>query len=179
MNKKKLIIINGTMGVGKTTVSRSLYKNLARSFWLDGDSCWHMNPFIVNEENKNMVIENICFILNNFIKNSLADYIIFNWVIQTDEIMNFVLDNLNLKNTEVYKITLMCSEEYLVQRIIKDIGDGIRSSESIKRSLDNLKLYNRMDTIKVNTDNKSIDSVVQEIIEIVGSSRILNGSIRE
>ena len=64
---KKLIIINGTMGVGKTTVSERLYKSLENSFWLDGDSCWYMNPFVVNEENKKMVIENISFILNNFI----------------------------------------------------------------------------------------------------------------
>jgi len=47
--KKKLIIINGTMGVGKSTISKALYKNLENSVWLDGDWCWMMNPFIVNE----------------------------------------------------------------------------------------------------------------------------------
>lgn len=167
MSNKKLIIINGTMGVGKTSVSRCLYKSLENSFWLDGDSCWYMNPFVVNEENKNMVIENISFILNNFIKNSMSEYVVFNWVIQTDDIMKCVLDNLNLQNTEVFKITLMCSEDYLIRRIAKDIADGIRDSDCIKRSLDNLKLYERMDTIKIDTDNKSVDSIVKEIIEIV------------
>lgn len=165
--KKKLIIINGTMGVGKTTVSRFLYKSLENSFWLDGDSCWYMNPFVVSEENKTMVIENICFILNNFIKNSMSEYIIFNWVIQTDEIMNLVLGNLNLENTHVYKITLMCSEDSLVERIAKDIAEGIRDAESIESSLKNLKLYKNMDSLKIYTDNKTIDKIVGEILKII------------
>ena len=74
---KKLIIINGTMGVGKTTIIKMLYKELENSFWLDGDNCWMMNPFIVNEENKKMVVDNITYILNSFIKNSNSQYIIF------------------------------------------------------------------------------------------------------
>ena len=69
---KKLIIINGTMGVGKTTISKMLYKELENSFWLDGDNCWMMNPFIVNEENKKMVVDNITYILKSQIKSSLS-----------------------------------------------------------------------------------------------------------
>ena len=38
--KKKLIIVNGVMGVGKTSVCRMLYKELDNSFWLDGDNYW-------------------------------------------------------------------------------------------------------------------------------------------
>ncbi len=68
--KKKLIIINGVMGVGKTTICKVLYKKLNNSFWLDGDNCWMMNPFVVNEENKAMVLDNIVHVLNNFLKNS-------------------------------------------------------------------------------------------------------------
>ena len=69
---KKFIVINGVMGVGKTTVSKKLYKELENSFWLDGDNCWTMNPFIVNEENKDMVLNNISFILNNFLSKKIT-----------------------------------------------------------------------------------------------------------
>ena len=164
---KKLIIINGTMGVGKTTISRSLKEFLKNSFWLDGDSCWDMNPFVVNDENKKMVIENITFVLNNFIKNTMSDYIIFNWVIQTDDIMKQILDNLKLEGVEVYKITLMCSKEQLETRIAKDITCGLRDVESLERSIKNLGLYDRMDTIKINTDHKAVEMIVKEIIEII------------
>lgn len=164
---KKLIIINGTMGVGKTTISRSLKKILENSFWLDGDNCWDMNPFIANDENKKMVIENITFVLNNFIKNTMSDYIIFNWVIQTDDIMKLILDRLKLQEVQVYGITLMCSKEQLEERIAKDITCGLRDVESLERSIKNLELYDRMDTIKINTDYKAIEMIVKEIIEII------------
>jgi len=56
---KKLIIINGTMGVGKTTTCNLLYKHFDKSIWLDGDWCWMMNPWDFNEENRKMVKKNI------------------------------------------------------------------------------------------------------------------------
>ena len=45
---KKLYIIGGTMGVGKTTVCNILKKRLDMCVMLDGDWCWDINPFIVN-----------------------------------------------------------------------------------------------------------------------------------
>ena len=90
----KLVIINGTMGVGKTAVCRELNKNLHNSVWLDGDWCWMMNPFIVNDENKKMVINNITYLLRSFLTNSSLEYIIFNWVIHVEGIFNDILQPL-------------------------------------------------------------------------------------
>ncbi len=74
---KKLIIVNGAMGVGKTTTCKELNKSLQNSVLLDGDWCWMMNPFVVNEENKKMVIDNITYLLRGFIRNSTIEYVIF------------------------------------------------------------------------------------------------------
>lgn len=164
---KKLVIINGVMGVGKTTISKMLYKSLEGSFWLDGDNCWMMNPFTVNQENKDMVLDNISYTLNNFIKNSSSKYIIFNWVIHTDEIMEDVLDRLNLENVDVYKITLMCSKKELIDRIQRDINIGLRDVGNINRSLERFDLYNKMNTIKVDTTNKNKIEIVEEIKNII------------
>ncbi|MFR4766919.1 MAG: AAA family ATPase, partial [Paraclostridium sordellii] len=161
--RKKLIIINGVMGVGKTSVSKALYKQLDNSFWLDGDNCWMMNPFEVTSENKYMVIDNITYLINNFIKNSKSKYIILNWVIHTDEIMDSILYKINMDKIDLYKITLICDEDTLVKRIKKDIKSGIRDEDNIKRSLDKLKLYKNMNTLKIDTANKSIDEIVENI----------------
>ena len=63
---KNLIIINGTMGVGKTTVSRILQEKLPNCVFLDGDWCWDMKPFLINDETKKMVVTNIRFLLNKY-----------------------------------------------------------------------------------------------------------------
>lgn len=68
---KTLYLIGGTMGVGKTTISKQLKQELNQSVFLDGDWCWDMHPLIVNEETKAMVLDNICHLLNNFIHLSL------------------------------------------------------------------------------------------------------------
>lgn len=165
--EKKLIIINGIMGVGKSTVSRCLYKKLSDCFFLEGDDCWRMNPFTVNEENKKMVINNITYMLNAFIQNNNSKYIVFNWVIQTDDIMELILSRLNLKNVKVYKITLMCSKEELEKRIAKDIAKGLRDRGCMERSMSQYHLYDNMNTIKINADNNRVNDIVNMILDII------------
>ena len=68
---KKVIFISGTMGSGKSTVSRLCSEQLTRSVWLDGDWCWMMHPFQVNDQTKAMVLNNITYLLNQFLALSL------------------------------------------------------------------------------------------------------------
>lgn len=58
------------MGVGKTATCQILKQKLNNSVFLDGDWCWDMHPFQVTEETKQMVLENIGFLLNSFIRCS-------------------------------------------------------------------------------------------------------------
>lgn len=77
---KKVIFISGTMGSGKSTVSRLCSEQLTRSVWLDGDWCWMMHPFQVNDQTKAMVLNNITYLLNQFLAQPDFDYILFSWV---------------------------------------------------------------------------------------------------
>ena len=74
---KDLYIIGGTMGAGKTATSRALKARLVACVFLDGDWCWDMHPFQVTEETKRMVMDNICYLLNNFIGCSAYQNIVF------------------------------------------------------------------------------------------------------
>jgi len=165
--KKKLIIINGTMGVGKTATCRELNKSLENSVWLDGDWCWMMNPFVVNDENKNMVVNNITHLLRNFLTNSSLQYIIFNWVIHIEDIFNGILEPLCDFDFEIIKITLTCSEEALKNRILNDVKLNLRDESSISRSVERLELYKGMHTEKIDTTNLSIVEAVDKIMEFV------------
>ena len=47
--KKKLIILIGVSGVGKSTVSNILYEDLEGCFYLEGDKCGIMNKYLRRE----------------------------------------------------------------------------------------------------------------------------------
>ncbi|MBU3127864.1 AAA family ATPase [Clostridium tagluense] len=169
---KKLIIINGTMGVGKSTVCNILLGTLKPSVYLDGDWCWNMNPFVVSEENKKMVINNITHLLKAYLDNSGYEYIIFCWVIHEEYIFRQLLESVKGCDFELYKISLVCSEIALKSRLEIDVQNGIRKADVIDRSLQRLDLYNNMDTIKIDVSDIDPKQTAIEIIKLIGKGEI-------
>lgn len=163
---KEIYFIGGTMGIGKTTIAKALNKKLDHSVFLDGDWCWYANPFVVNDQTKKMVIDNITYLLNNFIKSDAYDYIIFCWVLDKQEIIDKILSNIDLKSYKVINISLTSDENSIVERLNKDIALGIRNEDVIKRSIEKIKLYDELKTVKIDTKNKEVSTVVNEILSI-------------
>ncbi len=126
---KKLIIVNGTMGVGKTATCNQLLAMLHPGVFLDGDWCWNMQPFIANDETKRMVLKNICFLLNNFLACSEYEYVIFCWVMHREKIMAEVLNSLSLERVELHKFTLSITETELTKRLLVDIKNKKRNPD--------------------------------------------------
>lgn len=118
---KTIYLIGGTMGVGKTTVCQQLKQDLFNSVFLDGDWCWDANPFQVNEETKAMVIDNICYLLNNFLHCSAYENVIFCWVMHQQSIIDSIIEKLDLKNCDVKCISLIADEINLRDRLKADI----------------------------------------------------------
>ncbi|MDE7274978.1 MAG: hypothetical protein K2N95_18365 [Lachnospiraceae bacterium] len=44
----RVIIINGPMGVGKTTVGKYIAANYSGTAFIDGDWCFDLHPFVGN-----------------------------------------------------------------------------------------------------------------------------------
>jgi len=156
------------MGVGKTATSRELQRLLPKCSFLDGDWCWDMNPFIVTDETKKMVEENIRYILNNFLKCSEYENIIFCWVMHEEHIIESIVSGINLQNAILYKISLICSEQSLVERLLKDVDNGIRTIDVIARSVSRLNNYELLDTIKIDVSNIDAIQASQQIINYIG-----------
>ena len=91
---KKLYMIGGTMGVGKTTTCMLLRDMLPNCAFLDGDWCWSMHPFQVTEETKRMVVENIAYLLNSFLRCSAFENVVFCWVMHEQSIIDDILSRL-------------------------------------------------------------------------------------
>jgi broad-specificity NMP kinase len=160
---KQLYIIGGTMGVGKTTICQKLKKELPNCVFLDGDWCWDANPFLVNEETKKMVMQNICFMLNQFIHCSSYENVVFCWVMHEQNIIDTILASIDQTNCDTKVISLVCNQAALRERLEKDIQLGIRTSDVVERSIERLPLYEKLKTQKVYTDGKSVSQIVSEI----------------
>lgn len=163
---KKIYFIGGPMGVGKTTACKILKNKLSNCVFLDGDWCWDMNPFQVNEETKKMVIDNICYLLNNFLKCSSFDNIIFCWVMHQQSILDELLENIDLTHYKLINISLICDEKNLTERLKKDIAFGIRNSNIIENSISRIELYKKLNTILINTSDFTPEEVSNKILEI-------------
>ena len=163
---KKIYIIGGTIGVGKTTVSKELKNRFHKSVFLDGDWCWDMNPFDVNDETKVMVMDNICYVLNNFIHCSVYENIIFCWVLHEQGIIDSILSKLDIQNLIIINISLLCKEKALRERIQKDIDNQLRSNDVLERSIERIHLYDKLNTIKIDVSEKTVTDTVNEIMQI-------------
>ena len=160
---KTLYLIGGTMGAGKTAVCQRLKKDLPNSVFLDGDWCWDANPFHVTEETKTMVIDNICYLLNNFIHCSSYKKILFAWVMHQRSVIDSILARLDTENCTVKCISLIADESSLRVRLSEDISKGIRTADVNARSLARLPMSQILETIKIDTSGKTISQIADEI----------------
>lgn len=151
MQTKRCILISGTMGVGKTSVCRELMKLLPQSVFLDGDWCWYSDPFTVTDATKQVVLENIGFMLQNFLRCPDYRNIIFCWVMDHQEILDEVIGRIRpaLGDARLCSVSLVASPEALATRLQKDIDSGLRSPDILPRSLARLPLYEKLNTCKL------------------------------
>lgn len=154
------------MGVGKTTVCQALKSKLRNCVFLDGDWCWDANPFQVTPETKEMVMGNICFLLNSFIHCSAYDGIIFGWVMHEQSIIDTIVERLDADDYIIFKISLTANEANLKARLQKDILTGKRQPDILERSITRIPLYQRLNTIKIDTNNKSAADIANEIMAL-------------
>lgn len=161
---KNIYLIGGTMGVGKSTTCQILKKKLPNCVFLDGDWCWDMHPFQVTPETKKMVMENICFLLNQFIRCSAYENIIFCWVMHEQAIIDEILSGLETTDCLVHTISLICDEDEVRKRLQKDVDAGIRSADVVPRSIERIGLYEKLDTEKIDITNITPEQAAEKII---------------
>lgn len=161
---KTLYMIGGTMGIGKSTVCHILNQKLAHSVFLDGDWCWDADPFVVTDETKAMVMDNITHLLNNFIHCSAYENILFCWVMHEQSIIDALLSQLDTTSCRVINVSLVCQEEKLISQLKQDVACGRRQPDVIERSSQRLALYAGLNTIKVDTTNLDPEAVAEKLM---------------
>ncbi|MBN1684210.1 MAG: GNAT family N-acetyltransferase [Gammaproteobacteria bacterium] len=164
---KKLVMIGGPMGVGKTSICKKLYQMVNRSVWLDGDWCWMMHPWKFSKRNKEMVLDHITYLLNNYLKNPYFKVVIFDWILHQENIYQDILSKLSESRFDLCKFSLVAEREVLRNRLLHDERDEQVAEDSIAR----LKCYDTLEAIKINTSKLT---PTQTAIRIKDLSQIEN-----
>ena len=162
---KRVYLVGGTMGVGKTTACRRLKDMLSDSVLLDGDWCWDMHPFRVTDETKAMVMDNICHLLNSFLRCSTLQNVVFCWVMHRQEIIDEILSRLE-GEFEPVCVSLICTPEALKRRLEKDVCAGLRDTGVIDRSMERLPLYDALNTVHLEVSELAPEEVARRIAEL-------------
>lgn len=162
MSRQKLIIIAGSPCVGKTTVTQELFASYENSAYFDGDWAWCVNPFSVDDPRLRNGDKTMSFALSTYL-NANFDYVFFSSVVVVDKtIREAILKDITANDYSVTGITLTCSEETLRERH-KKRGDQNECSFFW------LHLKSYEGDYVINTDNKSVQQIVDEMKVIIDS----------
>ena len=112
-----------------------------------------------------MVMENICFLLNNFIRCSSIENIIFCWVLHEQSIIDHILAHINTTGCELHLISLVCSEDMLRIRLLRDVEAGIRKEDIMSRAIERIPLFYALRTTKVDVSHITPEQAADFIIE--------------
>ncbi|HCD08032.1 MAG TPA: hypothetical protein DEQ50_07220 [Lactobacillus sp.] len=153
---KNLILIGGTERTDKVTVSKLLMQQLNNAVILDGDWCGQTNLPFTNNNSQKMVMDNIIFLLNSFIKNSELKNIIFYWKLDQQKIIDEILAGLDLKDVKVTPVSIIPS--------LQNFTNENKNDDEFQNSIANLLKYQLLSTIKYDNSAKSAATIASEII---------------
>lgn len=157
---KKLIIITGAPGVGKTTLCKELFKKIEGSAWLDSDWCWMINPWTAKTHvQKEYVEQTFTRILRGYLLNESTNTIIFSWVIKSKRQLEIILEPLADIDMKVYKIALICNVDAHKERMKLDN----RRAEQVNTCYD-MEPYYQLEAEVIDISELSVEQTLEKIL---------------
>ena len=161
----KVIILNGPMGVGKTTVGKYIADHYSGTAFIDGDWCLDLHPFVGNRETKAMAVDNILHMIGNYMKCSVCKMIVLVWLMDDPWVLQAITDGLAALQAEVKSVTLVCDRENLIRRWENDHNCEWRTDEWLKVSLASLPAFAAMGNT-MDTAGLSVDRIAGRVMEL-------------
>lgn len=78
--------------------------------------------------------------------------------------------SLDTNDCEIYACPLLCGEETIRTRLQGDIDKGLRTPDVLGRSLERIPFYDSLNTIKIDTDNKTVLEICNTIIPLTDTA---------
>ncbi|QUC67479.1 AAA family ATPase [Aristaeella hokkaidonensis] len=160
----KVIILNGPMGVGKTTVGKYIADHHPGTAFIDGDWCLDIHPFVGNQETKAMAVDNILHMIGNYQKCSVCNTVVLVWLMDEPWVIQKITQGLSAMQAEVKNVTLVCSRENLIRRWKDDHNCEWRTDEWLNVSLKSLPGFASMENI-IDTSDLSVEQVAELVMQ--------------
>ena len=158
----KVIIINGPMGVGKTTVGKYIADNMPGTAFIDGDWCLDIHPFVGNRETKSMAVDNILHMIKNYKNCSECKQIVLVWLMDNDWVCKAIEDGVSGLGLQLKSVTLICDKASLTARWKNDKTCEWRTDEWLKVSTASLEHFSSLNNV-IDTSGLSIEQIAQII----------------
>ena len=160
----KVIILNGPMGVGKTTVGKYIADHHPGTAFIDGDWCLDIHPFVGNQETKAMAVDNILHMISNYQKCSVCSMVVLVWLMDEPWVIQKITQGLSAMQAEVKNMTLVCSRESLIRRWKDDHNCEWRTDEWLNVSLKSLPGFASMDNT-IDTSGLPVEQVAELVMQ--------------
>lgn len=161
----KVIIINGTMGVGKTAVGKYIAGHHEGTAFIDGDWCLDLHPFVGSDETKAMAIDNILHMIGNYRKCSVCRQIVLVWLMDDAWVRERIAQGVDGMGLQRISVTLVCEKDELISRWKHDDQCEWRTDEWLEASLSLLPAFAAMENC-LDTTGRSIAEVAETVMEI-------------
>ena len=174
----KVIMINGPMGVGKTTVGKRIAEKHPGTAFIDGDWCMDIHPFVGNRETKAMAVDNIVHMIRNYRNCSECKMVVLVWLMDDPWVLRSLSDSLSAIHADVENVTLICDRESLAARWKNDRACEWRTDDWLDISLKSLPFFRSLDNT-IDTGALSPDRIADMIVppeDSVAIRRVEQGS---
>ena len=114
-----IVILNGSVGVGKTTVAWALSGSLGKSVMLDGDYIGAVHPFeICDEARVTYLYRTLAHLTAFHQKYGYTDFVV-NYVFESPESLAELIGYLRPLDGDIHTFWLVCMEDEQRRRILK------------------------------------------------------------
>ncbi len=159
----KVIVINGPMGVGKTTVGKAIAERYPGTAFIDGGWCMDLHPFVGNAETRAMAVDNILHMTGNYLRCSACKMVVLVWLMDDPQVCRQITDGISAMGAETESVTLVCDRESLVRRWKNDRDCEWRTDEWLEVSLKSLPRFTAMENT-MDTGHLTVDEIVERIV---------------
>lgn len=165
---KKLILICGANGIGKSTACKALTEALDKTAYIDSDWCRFIHPFAFTDETIAVVKSNILALMLNYFSCSIVETVVFQYGFHgpRKQLFDDLLQSLRDRGVPFAfcPVILECSEEENIARMKRDGRDGGRIARAVR---DTRHIYAGYDYPRIDTTHLTVMETVEKIKSVL------------